>query len=230
MPSLVLECPHCGAEKMAFTLMCEIAATTPPAMTARYRTLLICGGCEEAVIGVFDRQIVTNSYPQHGLTPASCQSDPRRNQWQLTAIYPKPEPSKCPPHTPDDLKRIFLQASDSLKRNAPDASGAMSRKVVDVSTQMLLGEKSKDYRTIYDRIEALADKGTLTPDLRDWAHEVRLGGNDAAHDLDPFQKEEAEELLDFAELYLTYVYTLPNRLKERRARPKTPAVTATVSN
>ena len=65
-------------------------------------------------------------------------------------------------------------------------------------------------------IEALAEKGSLTPDLKAWAHEVRLGGADAAHDLDPFKKEEAQELLDFAELYLTYVYTLPARLKERR--------------
>jgi Domain of unknown function (DUF4145) len=30
-----------------------------------------------------------------------------------------------------------------------------------------------------------------------WAHHVRLEGNDAAHDEDPFTKDEAEELLDF---------------------------------
>lgn len=58
----------------------------------------------------------------------------------------------------------------------------------------------------------------LTPDLQEWAHQVRLGGNDAAHDEEPFTKEEAEELLDFTELYLTYVYTLPGRLAERKAR------------
>ena len=89
---------------------------------------------------------------------------------------------------------------------------------MDVSTQQLLGEKSKDFKNIYDRIEALASGGRLTPDLRDWAHQLRLGGADAAHDLDPFTQEEADELLGFAELYLTYVYTLPERLKERRER------------
>ena len=36
----------------------------------------------------------------------------------------------------------------------------------------------------------------------------------------PITKEEAEELLDFVELYLTYVYTLPERLRLRRARRK----------
>ncbi len=33
-----------------------------------------------------------------------------------------------------------------------------------------------------------------------------------------FTNKETDELLDFAELYLTYVYTLPGRLKERRER------------
>ncbi len=89
---------------------------------------------------------------------------------------------------------------------------------MDVSTQRLLADKSKDYKNIYQRIEAVAAKGLLTPDLKEWAHELRLGGADAAHDLDPFTQEEADELLDFAELYLTYVYTLPMRLKERRER------------
>ncbi len=47
---------------------------------------------------------------------------------------------------------------------------------------------------------------------------MRLGGNEAAHDEDPYTQEEAEELLSFAELYLTYVYSLPGRLKARREK------------
>jgi hypothetical protein len=136
--------------------------------------------------------------------------------WTLTDSYPKPMPSKCPSHTPDDLTRLFLQASNALKRGDADASGAMSRKVVDISTQQLLGAEKYRDRTMFGKIEALATKGVLTTDLKDWAHEVRLGGNDASHDLDPFAIEEADELLDFVELYLNYVYSLPGRLKERR--------------
>jgi hypothetical protein len=94
----------------------------------------------------------------------------------------------------------------------------MSRKVVDVSTQQLLGAESNKYGTIQRRIDALAGAGRLTSDLRDWAHEVRIAGNDAAHDIAPFTPEEADELLGFTDLYLTYVYSLPGRLKERRER------------
>jgi Domain of unknown function (DUF4145) len=58
----------------------------------------------------------------------------------------------------------------------------------------------------------------ITRELKDWAHEIRLGGNDAAHDEDRLEEAEADELLDFVELYLTYVYSLPKRLLERKAR------------
>jgi hypothetical protein len=150
--------------------------------------------------------------------PTQCSTDPRQSNFILIGSHPEPLPSKCPDHMPDNLKRVFLQAANALKRGDPDASGAMCRKVIDGSTQSLLGDEAKNYPSIYSRIEALAARGALTPDLKEWAHQVRLGGADAAHDLDPFTQEEADELLDFAELYLIYVYSIPGRLEERRAR------------
>jgi len=215
MPSLIVECPHCGAEKIGFNLMYQMPSTiTPKNMSKRFRVYMSCSNCEEAVIGTFDKPVNVGS-PQEPLT---CPIDPRILGWILTSTYPTPTPKPCPDCTPENLKKIYLQAANAHRRGDPDASGAMSRKVVDVSTQQLLGEKSKDYRDIRGRIDALAADNKLTPDLKDWAHQVRLGGNDAAHDLDPFTPEEADELLNFAELYLTYVYTLPGRLKERRER------------
>lgn len=51
-----------------------------------------------------------------------------------------------------------------------------------------------------------------------WAHEVRLGGNEAAHEDEPFSKEDAESLRNFIENFLTYAFTLPSAVK-RRAPP-----------
>jgi hypothetical protein len=218
MPSLILECPHCGADKIGFNVVHQYPASTKPAgIQIRYRTWLSCSACEEGIIGIFQYPDRIAFQPNDG-APMQCPIDPRMLGWHLNTTYPSPQPSKCPSYTPDDLKRIFLQADKAQRRGDPDASGAMSRKVVDVSTQQLLGEESKKYGNIRGRIDALALNGTLTIDLKDWAHQVRLGGNDAAHDIDPFTMPEADELLNFAELYLTYVYTLPGRLKERRDR------------
>ncbi len=96
----------------------------------------------------------------------------------------------------------------------------MSRKVLDVSTQSLVGvsEEANKLKTTYERIKYLVQNGLLTKKLGDWAHELRLGGNDASHDAGIFSIDDARDLLGFAELYLIYVYTLPERLEEQRAR------------
>jgi Domain of unknown function (DUF4145) len=92
----------------------------------------------------------------------------------------------------------------------------MSRKTVDAATKDLMKDQAKQIRDLAPRIDALATAGKLTEDLRAWAHQIRLDGNNAVHDEKPFTKEEAEELLDFTELFLTYVYTLPGRLAAKK--------------
>lgn len=211
-------------EKVGFSVSGEMPSPTGPPNTKRFRTVLICSNCEEIVIAVFDGSS-SASY-----SPNSCPGDPRKFGWNIFKSYPTPAPSKCPTHTPDELKRIFVQAANALKRGDSDASGAMSRKVLDVSTQQLLSADSKKYGNIQGRIDALAAANKLTPDLKEWAHQLRLGGNDAAHDLDPFTQEEADELLSFAELYLIYVYSLPARLKERRERAEKEKAASAKSN
>jgi hypothetical protein len=145
-----------------------------------------------------------------------CPADPSTYGWQKIAEYPVKEKSRIAPYATEQLQRFFAQVQNALKRGDWDASGAMSRKVVDVSSQQMLGEESKKFGNIKGRIDALAAKGAITPDLKDWAHEIRLGGNEAAHDEERYTEAEAKELFEFADLYLTYVYTLPGRLKERR--------------
>ncbi len=98
----------------------------------------------------------------------------------------------------------------------------MSRKTVDVATKELMKDEAAKIKDLAPRIDALARAGRLTEDLRAWAHQIRLDGNDAVHG-DSFTKEQAEELLDFTELFLTYVYTLPARLAARKKQhPATP--------
>jgi hypothetical protein len=87
--------------------------------------------------------------------------------FHVIKYYPGPMPSAVPSHSPAPLDRYYGQAADALQSGHSDASGAMSRKVVDVSTQKLLGEDSKKYGNIRDRIDALAAKNLLTPDLKD---------------------------------------------------------------
>ena len=50
--------------------------------------------------------------------------------------------------------------------------------------------------------------------MKKWAHEIRLGGNEALHEPEDFTREEAERLQTFTELFLTYAFSLPAMLRE----------------
>ena len=212
MAAIIDDCPHCSGEKIGFTFVAE--CRLQPEIPIRFMVLYKCNKCQGGFVVIYLQKIRSAAYK----SPAAATTDPTDVGFTVAEKYPARMPTRVPAHVPDPLGRFFQQAHDGFRRGDHDASGAMSRKVVDVSTQKLLGEDSKKYGNIAGRIDALAYAGKLTAELKDWAHQVRLGGNEAAHDQEPYSKEEAEELLDFAELYLTYVYTLPARLKERRER------------
>ena len=97
-----------------------------------------------------------------------------------------------------------------------DAAGLMFRRALEAGLKI----KFPDIKgTLYERIEKAAEQQKLTPDLAAWSHEVRLGGNDAAHDEEPFDKEDAERLSTFTRLVLLYLFTLPGMLDEARGAP-----------
>ena len=72
-------------------------------------------------------------------------------------------------------------------------------------------------KNLNDCINNAVEQGNLTSDLAAWAHEIRLGGNEAVHD-EPLSEEEAQDLRDFTELVLLYLFTLPEKLARARTR------------
>jgi hypothetical protein len=134
-------------------------------------------------------------------------------------VYPALEKTAVPEHVPETVATPFIQAVESRVAGHYDAAGAMYRKALDV------GLKSIDPKLkgkLYDRIEKLATENKLTPSLKDWAHGIRLDGNDASHEEDPFTKPEADEMHAFTQLVLTYLFTLPEKVR-LKGKKETPA-------
>lgn len=102
---------------------------------------------------------------------------------------------------------------------ACDAAGSMFRKVLDTGLKAKFPKSKypKIKGTLKQRIRKAADQHELTPELADWADQIRLDGNDAVHDEEPFTEEDARTLQTFTELVLTYLFTLPGMLKAARS-------------
>lgn len=210
-------CPYCGTSQASFEVMSEYRPVRfPDHIHAHAR----CGVCSQAVTVVFNplnKKVARGSFT---LTN-HLQGNP--NDVEIIAFYPPPATPEAPDHLPPNVEAFFLEAAANVK-TGPNAAGAMLRKSIDVALKhvdpALTGK-------LVSRINKAAESGKLTPELAEWAHHVRLEGNDAVHDDDPFTAEEAAALHEFTELVLMYLFTLPGMLKERRGKSAAEAGDAT---
>src|SRR5262249_47705168 len=138
--------------------------------------------------------------------------------WQIVSFWPAVPGPRIPEHLPPEVERVYLQA----ERNFPikgneEAAGTMYRKALDVGLKII---DPAVKGTLKDRIEALVKQHRLTPSLGEWAQQIRLLGNEAAHEIDEPTREEVIALRNFSDLVLRYLFTLPAMVAERR-KPST---------
>jgi len=208
--SLVRACPHCGTDNCAFNYLAHVCVSDHAASAA-----FTCNRCHK-VLGVY---LLANISGMDFTWLKSASGDfdehmKQRAHWRVN-IYPKPKVYEAPEHVPDAAKRAFLQAESNAAAGNFDAAAAMYRKSIDVGTRAL--DAGLANKLMFQRIEALSAKGALTPELTEWAHAVRLDGNQGAHDDDELTKEEMDQLASFARLFLVYTFTMPAQVAARKA-------------
>ncbi|WP_077237943.1 DUF4145 domain-containing protein [Herbaspirillum sp. VT-16-41] len=127
------------------------------------------------------------------------------------AVFPVRKKSIAPDSVPEAAAKAFIQGSDSLKDGRYTAAVAMFRRTIDVGTKQF--NTDIEVFRLEKRIDKLAEEGKITKDLQTWAHKIRFEGNGAIHELDEPTKEQTEELELFTELVLTYLFTLPAKVR-----------------
>lgn len=130
---------------------------------------------------------------------------------------------------PEPVHRTFRSARSCFDTGNFEPCVVMSRKCLE-AVCVFLGEKDGPLAA---RLCKLRDAGRIEAKLYEWADELRLVGNDAAHDLNiRISKQDAVDSLDFVEAILLYVFALDQRFRDFRARreavkqPKGPSNTA----
>ena len=91
---MVLDCPHCGSERMGFAFGGEMEV---PQVARTWNTLFMCRKCREGVVVKLHR-----GETKH---PSLCTGDPRDEKFEVTAIYPKRQPGVAP-FEKDDAKQM----------------------------------------------------------------------------------------------------------------------------
>ncbi|MGU2444413.1 DUF4145 domain-containing protein [Burkholderia cenocepacia] len=207
MATLVQDCPHCGAAHAAFTV-------TNAAMHVRkgnvWNIMAACPACGDPISGE-----VFASNGQHS-NPHNAQGNLyEANGFKVVEVFPKPIESPTPEHVPPASARAFDQGARCLMRGDFTPAAAMFRRCLEIALKAHSPEI--EAWKLEKRIDKLAAERKITEDMKTWAHRVRLDGNDALHEEEEFTKETATELMEFTRLLLTYLYTLPEKIRLRLA-------------
>lgn len=227
---MVLDCPYCRAQSVGFTH--EADSRRPTGRTrgggAIFDTLMRCRRCEEAVIVVLAAPsggYVSGTDPLEVGDFRSIEGDPAHYGYMRLGIYPRPVRLAAPAHSPPRIAADYTDALHNLQQQRPQPAGMMFRRVLEQAIGEIAraqGVTLKKGRTLKARLEALSASGLLAPEMYALADQIRDDGNEAAHGDTPFDMASAEQLRDFTELFLTYVFALPAkmaRVKQPRAEP-----------
>lgn len=204
MPTLTHDCPHCGTKRAGFS----IHGVSAPNPTDRLRkhTMFVCNTCGEPVV-------VTTLGPQNESPSDSFGDIAIQKPYEVISIYPESARIEIPSYLPTQVEKSFKEGCEILLQS-PTMAAVAFRRTLELSLKDL--SPDIDAWKLEKRIDKMADSGLLTKDLQDWAHHLRIDGNDAAHEGEDGSKETAIQLRELTRFILMYLYSLPEQVKKAR--------------
>jgi hypothetical protein len=195
------DCPHCNSQKIAFT---------PRGAYGHSQYIFIfleCRCCHVPVTGRFFA-ISHNWVINHN-------GDERINfdVLKFMEFIKTSKNTEIPEHLSDNVAKSYLQALDNIKRQNWIAAGIMFRRTLERAVKEL-NEKADGM--LKSKIDQLGDQHGITQSMKDWAHQVRIIGNDAAHEEEDIDEKDAKDAWNFTESFLTYSFSLPKKIEKRR--------------
>ena len=120
-----------------------------------------------------------------------------------------PQSSRLPADgIPEPVQRAYEQAHRCYSASSYEACALMCRRCLEA----LCKSQSVSGRSLQAKLDALSESGAIDNRLSQWAHGIRVVGNEAAHDVDTeLTKNDARDALDFTEALLMYVFALTAR-------------------
>lgn len=164
-----------------------------------------CGFCGNIVAtdkGFFDKAGLYRVYPCPHCQKATF-FDQAKNQ------TPGIAPGNDVGHLPDELETIYNEARRCVSVNAYTAAVLACRKLL---MHVAVQQKAEPGKAFIYYVEFLANNGYVPPNGKGWVDHIRKKGNEATHEIVLMKKEDAVELISFAEMLLKFIYEFPARV------------------
>ncbi|MBI1813557.1 MAG: DUF4145 domain-containing protein [Deltaproteobacteria bacterium] len=152
----------------------------------------------------------------------SCETPLLIYQWRPEEGQPWDSPKRLYPpirrlssQIPNELRRSFREAIRCQESGHYLATALMCRRTLEGICAHHLGT----VRNLSTSLKELHKKNVIDDRLFEWASALRDDGNLAAHDMNArISHEDAEDLVDFSEAILDYVFVLRDRFETYKGR------------
>lgn len=202
MATFVIDCPHCRATSAAYAV---VQGGPHPTKAHHWNLFGVCPACgDPACVTMASTTTPQNPNTQNTNVLAL-------PGYRLIGVYPAVQRAVSPEHVPKVAADAYLEGTNCLQARMYTAAAAMFRRCLEVALKEFCPEV--EAWKLEKRIDKLATERKITDDIKEWAHRVRLDGNDALHEKEQFTAESAAELMEFTRLLLTYLYTLPKKVR-----------------
>ncbi|MDM8550749.1 DUF4145 domain-containing protein [Desulfobacterales bacterium HSG2] len=115
---------------------------------------------------------------------------------------------------PYGVAKIYKQTHAAISDKLSILAGIGLRAIVEGVCK----ERSASGKNLFKKIDNLVEQGVITPDGRSILHEIRMMGNDAAHEVKANSDEELVTALLVVENLLENVYIIPVKAKKIRGK------------
>lgn len=177
-----------------------------------------CTSCEMPSVFTFDPE-GTADWDGVGMILSHAMSNNTSNlsagDYSITLFEQRSLDSEVPAHLPEDVTKALLQAETNFE--VPDheeAAATMYRRALERAIKFAHPDLQG---TLAGKIKSLTGQGTIPKALGDWADQVRLIGNDGAHD-DGVSRDDLLAARAFCDNFLRYLITLPKQVELRKAQ------------
>jgi hypothetical protein len=228
MAVFIQNCPHCGARNMTFRVFGAVHPPSADLASGKRTSISVgaeCQGCWKPVSahlrfnGHLNGHGQLQHFEQHIFPHLTKDlANVASLDFAMLDSWPKAAPSRIPDHLPAPVRSAFAQGEINFSTpDCDEAAATMYRRALDLALKQAYPDLKGD---LYKKIEALVANNVVPTAIGEWAHEVRIVGNDGAHDLEGTTRDDVRAARDFIDAVLQYIYSLPQAVALRRAAPQ----------
>lgn len=168
-----------------------------------------CGHCNHLVGGAGGFALGGVGQPHYHQSIYICPSCQRPTYFEGDKQVPGVMFGRAVGHLPPMVGALYTEARNCMAANAFTSAVLTARKLL---MHIAVQHGAPENLRFIDYVTYLADNGFVPPNGRGWVDHIRKKGNEATHEILLMERADAEDLLVFLEMLLSFVFDFPARV------------------